>query len=94
MLTHFLMSLIGMLLPNCTASSALDKFQIYQERKYNTITGWLLFLLLGWSYGSMNKMAKQIFFYITLGGLGLWTIYRLFTLNGAMKKYNKKLQLN
>ena len=93
MLMHSLMSLTGTLLPNCIASRVIDKFQIYQERKYNTTTGWLLFLLLGWSYGSMNRMAKQVFFYITLGGLGLWTIYRLFTLNGAMKKYNKKIAI-
>ena len=94
MLMHSLMSLTGTLLPNCIASRVIDKFQIYQERKYNTTTAWLLFLLLGWSYGPMNRMAKQIFFYITLGGLGLWTIYRLFTFNGAMKMYNTKLQLN
>jgi hypothetical protein len=72
----------------------MDKFQIYQERKYNTSTGWLLFLLLGWSYGSMNKMGKQIFYYLTLGGFGLWTLYRLFTLNGAMKEYNKKIAIS
>tara|TARA_B100000497_G_C7569365_1_gene343139 strand:+ start:216 stop:476 length:261 start_codon:yes stop_codon:yes gene_type:complete len=72
----------------------MDKFQIYQERKYNTSTGWLLFLLLGWSYGSMNKMGKQIFYYLTLGGFGLWTIYRLFTLNSAMKEYNKKIAIS
>ena len=71
----------------------MDKFQIYQERKYNTSTGWLLFLLLGWSYGSMDKMGKQIFFYLTLGGLGMWTLYRLFTLGGAMKNYNKKIAI-
>ena len=71
----------------------MDKFQIYQERKYNTSTGWLLFLLLGWSYGSMDKMGKQIFFYLTLGGLGMWTLYRLFTLGGAMKKKNKKIAI-
>ena len=71
----------------------MDKFQIYQERKYNTSTGWLLFLFLGWSYGSMGKMAKQIFFYLTLGGCGVWTLYRLFTLSGAMKTHNKKIAM-
>tara|TARA_B100001059_G_scaffold108272_1_gene108077 strand:- start:324 stop:584 length:261 start_codon:yes stop_codon:yes gene_type:complete len=71
----------------------MDKLLVYQERKYNTSTGWLLFLLLGWSYGSMNSMGKQIFYYITLGGVGLWTLYRLFTLSSAMKKYNKKIAI-
>ena len=90
---HSLMSLTGGLLQNYTTRNAMDKFQIYQERKYNSTTGWLLFLFLGWSYGSMNKIGKQIFFYLTLGGLGLWTLYRLFTLNRAMKEYNKKIAI-
>lgn len=42
----------------------------------------------------MNKMGKQIFYYLTLGGFGLWTLYRLFTLNGAMKEYNKKIAIS
>ena len=33
----------------------------------------------------------QILYYLTLGGCGIWTLYRLFTLNGAIKKYNKKI---
>ena len=41
----------------------------------------------------MDKMGKQIFFYLTLGGLGMWTLYRLFTLGGAMKNYNKKIAI-
>jgi len=41
----------------------------------------------------MDSMGKQIFYYITLGGLGLWTLYRLFTLGSAMKKYNKKIAI-
>ena len=36
-------------------------------------------------------MVKQVFYYLTLGGLGLWALYRLFTLNGAIKKYNRKI---
>jgi hypothetical protein len=41
----------------------------------------------------MNQMAKQVFYYLTLGGLGVWTLYRLFTLNAAIKNYNRKLAL-
>ena len=46
------------------------------------------------SYGSMGKMGKQIFYYLTLGGCGLWTLYRLFTLNKAIKTFNRKLAIN
>lgn len=59
-----------------------------QNELINPTTAWLMFLFLGWSYGSMGQMGKQILYYLTLGGLGLWTIYRLFTLNSAIRKYN------
>ena len=39
----------------------------------------------------MDKVAKQILYYLTFGGLGLWTLYRLFTLNGAIRDYNKRI---
>ena len=52
---------------------------------------WILFLFLGWSYGSLDKMGMQILFYVTLGGLGVWALIRLFTLNGAIKAYNRKI---
>jgi len=69
----------------------MDKLQLYQIRSVKSASTWILFLLFGWSYGSLGKMVKQIFYYLTLGGLGLWTLYRLFTLNSAIKKYNKQL---
>lgn len=69
----------------------MNTFQIYEARKANSTTIWLLFLFLGWSYGSMEQMGKQILFYITAGGLGFWLFYRLFTLNGAIKKFNKQI---
>ena len=52
---------------------------------------WMLFLFLGWSYGSLGKGGKQILFYLTFGGLGLWTVYRLLTLNRAIKKHNNSV---
>tara|TARA_Y100000385_G_scaffold253778_1_gene278174 strand:- start:321 stop:587 length:267 start_codon:yes stop_codon:yes gene_type:complete len=68
-----------------------NKLLIYNSRSVHKPTIWLLFLFLGWSYGSMDKVAKQIFYYLTFGGLGLWTLHRLFTLNGAIRDYNKRI---
>jgi len=68
-----------------------NKLLIYNSRSVNKTTIWLLFLFLGWSYGSMDKIGKQILFYVTFGGVGVWTLYRLFTLNGAIRDYNKKI---
>jgi len=68
-----------------------DKLLIYNQRSINATSTWLLFLFLGWSYGSMGQVGKQILFYLTLGGFGIWTLLRLFNLNGAIKDYNKKI---
>ena len=72
----------------------MTNFEAYNAQKLNGQTIWLTFLLAGWSYGSMGQIAKQIFFYLTLGGFGLWSMYRLFTLNKAIKSYNKKIAIN
>lgn len=67
------------------------KLFAYQERRVKTSTGWILFLFLGWSYGSMDQMGKQILYYMTLGGFGIWGIYRLFTLDRSIKEFNLAL---
>jgi hypothetical protein len=71
----------------------MDKQFTYNERKANPTLIWLLFLFLGWSYGSLGKIGTQILYYITLGGLGVWTLIRLFTLQGAIRDYNKKIAM-
>lgn len=68
-----------------------NKLLVYENRKANSSAIWLLFIFLGWSYGSMDKIGLQILFYITFGGLGIWMIIRLFTLNGAIKSYNRNI---
>ena len=68
-----------------------NKIMIYQNRKANPTTIWLLFIFLGWSYGSLGKIGTQIFYYITFGGIGIWALIRLFTLSGAIKGYNRQI---
>lgn len=68
-----------------------NKLLAYESRKANTVTIWILYLFLGWSYGSLDKIGLQILFYITLGGIGIWAFVRLFTLNGAIKSYNRQI---
>lgn len=69
----------------------MDKHEIYRERKANSSTIWILFIFLGWSYGSLGKIGLQVFYYLTIGGLGVWMLIRLFTLNGAIREYNKNI---
>lgn len=66
-----------------------NKLFFYENRKANKQTIWLLFLFFGWSYGSLGKIGLQVLYYITFGGIGLWTLIRLFTLNSAIDAYNK-----
>ena len=68
-----------------------NKELIYEMRKAKNV--WLAFMFLGWSYGSLGQMGKQIFFYLTFGGFGLWTIYLLFTLNKKINKYNNNIRI-
>ena len=68
-----------------------SKMLIAQNQMANPTTVWVLFLFLGWSYGSLGNMGLQILFYLTLGGLGFWALIRLFTLSGAIKSYNKEI---
>jgi hypothetical protein len=67
-----------------------NKELIFEMRRPKNV--WLTFLLLGWSYGSLGQIGKQFAFYITLGGLGLWSLYVLFTLSGKIKKYEDKIK--
>jgi len=68
----------------------MEKELIYEVRKAKNV--WLTFLLLGWSYGSLGQVGKQVAFYLTLGGFGVWSIYVLFTLNSKIEKYNNNLR--
>ena len=69
----------------------MDKQFAYNERKANPTLIWLLFLFLGWSYGSLGKIGLQILYYVTLGGVGIWALIRLFTLQGAIRDYNREI---
>jgi hypothetical protein len=68
-----------------------SKILITQNKMANPITIWLLFLFLGWSYGSLGNIGLQILYYLTVGGLGIWTLIRLFTLSSAINSYNKQV---
>ena len=70
-----------------------DKKLMYEVMKADKGQIWLTFLFLGWSYGSLGQIGKQVAFYLTLGGLGLWTLYVLFTLNKKINKFNTNLAL-
>lgn len=71
----------------------MSNVEIYNSQKVDPSKIWLLFLFLGWSYGSLGQMGMQILYYCTLGGCGVWTFIRFFTLSSDIKKYNRDLAL-
>ena len=68
-----------------------DALAMYNTQSQNAGTIWLLFLFLGWSYGSLDKILLQILYYLTCGGFGLWWLIRIFTLNAAIRDYNRSI---
>ena len=69
------------------------KLMLVTNQMANPTTIWLLFIFLGWSYGSLGSVGLQILYYITLGGFGIWALIRLFTLSGSIKEYNRGIAL-
>lgn len=66
-------------------------YSFYNNVKERPLRIWLMFIFIGWSYGGLGNKKLQFLYYITLGGIGIWTIYRLFTLNGVIKKHNQEI---
>lgn len=73
------------------SETSLQTLMIYLDRKKDGRKIWPLFLFLGWSHGSLGEVGLQIVYYLTGGGLGIWAIIRLFTLNKAIKSFNRNL---
>ncbi len=73
------------------ADTGVNKMLLYESRKAKPTLIWILFIFLGWSYGSLDKTGMQVLYYVTVGGLGIWAIARFFTLNGDIKTYNRKI---
>ena len=67
-----------------------NALMIYDATKADTTLIWVLFIFLGWSYGSLGQGGKQILYYLSLAGFGIWFFVRLFTLNGSIRDYNRK----
>ena len=51
-------------------------------------TAYLLWFFLGAHYFYLNKPGKQILFYLTLGGFGIWMLIDLFRISGMVERYN------
>lgn len=68
----------------------MNKFELQSSVK-STGTAYVLFLLLGAQYAYLNKWGLQILYWITLGGVGIWSLIILFTLPTMVRKHNKPI---
>ena len=61
----------------------------YLQSQVRTLsTAYLLWFFLGAHYAYLGQWGKQILYYITLGGLGIWALYDLFTMKNKINQFN------
>lgn len=66
---------------------------MYFSSEKKTSTAWLLFIFLGAVYGYTDNWGKQILYWLTCGGFGLWTLILLFQVSSIVREYNDKQAL-
>lgn len=64
-----------------------DKYYLKSQIK-STGTAYFLLFFFGLHYIYMNKLKLQILYWITFGGLGIWTIIDLITLSNRISTHN------
>jgi len=65
-----------------------NKFYLQSHIK-SVGTAYLFFLLFGSHYAYLVQWSKQILFWITLGGVRLWALYDLFTMQTKVNDFNR-----
>ena len=65
-----------------------SKAQLQAEVKSTGMAYLLFFLLFGTHYAYQGKWGLQIAFWLTFGGLGIWSLIDMFRIPGMIKKYN------
>lgn len=66
----------------------------YKRSIKSTGTAYLLWFCLGWHYAYLGQWGKQVLYWITLGGAGLWMLIDLFRVSGLVSNYNKDVATN
>lgn len=61
---------------------------LLQSQLKSTGTAYLFFFLLGAHYIYLGQIGKQLLFWITFGGIGIWALIDLFTLGSKVDNAN------
>ena len=62
-----------------------------QSKLKSTGKAYLYFFFFGAHYVYLGKIIIQLLFWMTLGGLGIWLLFDLFTLSAKVKVYNDSI---
>lgn len=62
-----------------------------QSKLKSTGKAYVYFCCFGSHYLYLGKIIIQLFFWITLGGFGIWALYDLFTLSGKVNTSNDRI---
>lgn len=60
------------------------------SREKKTSTAYICWFVFGVHYFYLDKPVKNILYWITMGGLGIWAIIDLFRISSMVENYNKR----
>ncbi len=66
-------------------------FEDYNRKEKSISLAYVFHLVAGLAYAYEGKWIKQILFWITFYGFGVWWVVQLFRLPGSIKKTNKEI---
>ena len=77
------------------SATSQDAFlEEYQRQAKGTGIAYIFFLFFGCHYAYLGNWGKQILFWITFGGAGIWALIDLFRLPSVVAGYNKDVATN
>ena len=68
----------------------MNKYQL-ESRIRSVGIAYVLFFVAGAHYAYLNKWGTQVFFWLTLGGLGIWWLVDIFRITGMVHDFNDPL---
>lgn len=68
-----------------------EKLFVLTANKKDTGIAYLCWFIFGVHYFYLNKPLTNIIYWLTLGGLGVWTLIDLFRIPSMVKKYNDEI---
>lgn len=68
----------------------MEKYLLQQKLK-TTSNAYLFWFFLGAHYAYLGQWGKQIAYWLTFGGLGIWTIIDAFRMKSLVEKYNRPI---